>query len=453
MFEDHRKLIEQVEPMRIVGQVRAVTGIQMLAHEFPASIGSLCSVETRQGRTVKAQVVGFQDGSTVLMPLQQAEGVAAGDRVSSEPAMQYVAVGSALVGRVLDGMGRPIDGGQPIHAENFRLVYDSAPAALSRQSIDRPLGVGVRAIDGLLTLGTGQRIGIFSGTGVGKSVLLGMVSRFTSADITVVALVGERGREVQDFIKKELGPEGMDKTVMVVSTSDESPVMRVRACFVATAIAEYFRDQGKDVMLLLDSLTRLAMAQRQIGLAVGEPPASKGYTPSVFSLLAQLLERAGRTEKGSITGFYAVLVEGDDINEPISDAVRGILDGHLWLSRALAGRGHYPAIDPLNSISRLMVDVVDAEHVQAARRVRRVLGTWYEIEDLVNIGAYATGSNPQFDLAIKMKPQIDRFLRQDMHECLDYAQARAELLQLSQAIVTTEEKLASRTGKGALVGG
>ncbi len=445
MFEHHRQLIEKMNPIRLVGELASVAGINMLARGLPASIGSLCTVRTRQGGRIKAQVVGFRDECTVLMPLQETSGAAAGDTVWSEPTMHQVPVGPALLGRVVDGLGKPIDHRARIHPEQFYPVYHDAPAPLSRTMIDQPLSTGIRAMDAMLTVGTGQRIGIFSGTGVGKSVLLGMISRFTSADVTVVALVGERGREVKDFINKELGTDGMKKAVMVVSTSDEPAVMRVRACFVATAIAEYFRDQGNHVMLLVDSLTRLAMAQRQIGLAAGEPPASKGYTPSVFSLLPQLLERAGKTEKGSITGFYAVLVEGDDINEPISDAVRGTLDGHVWLSRSLAGKGHYPAIDTLNSISRLMVDVVDEQHLEAAQRIRGVLGTWFEIEDLVNIGAYASGSNAQFDLAIQMKPQIDRFLQQRMNERVDYDQARSSLLQLSQAIVAAEEKLTARS--------
>ncbi len=452
MFEHHRELIARLNPIRIEGKLTSMSGINMLVKDLPAELSSMCAVRTRSGQTIEAQVVGFRDGATILMPLQDAGGAAEGDRVWSEPTMHRVPVGESLLGRVVNGLGRPIDQGPRIHAEQYYPVYNEAPAPFSRQRIDEPLSTGVRVIDGLLTVGTGQRLGIFSSTGVGKSVLLGMISRFTSADVTVVALVGERGREVKDFIHKDLGPEGMARTVMVVSTSDESPVMRVRASFVATAIAEYFRDQGKHVLLLVDSLTRMAMAQRQIGLAAGEPPASKGYTPSVFSLLPQLLERAGRSERGSITGFYSVLVEGDDINEPISDAVRGILDGHVWLSRSLAGKGHYPAIDTLNSISRLMVDVVDEAQREAAQRVRRVLGTWFEIEDLVNIGAYAAGSNPQFDLAIQSKPKIDQFMQQAMDEQISFEQTHRALLQLSRSIAETEHKLKAQPARGAAVG-
>ncbi len=452
MFEHHQKLIADTNPLRISGELSSVTGTSMLARHLPACVGGVCAVRTRAGQVIRAQVVGFREDQTVLMPLQSLDGAAAGDRVWTEPALHRVPVGPALLGRVVDGMGRAIDRPERIHPEDFYPVYADAPPPLTRKSVDEPLGTGVRAIDSLLTIGRGQRIGIFSGTGVGKSVLLGMISRYTAADVAVVALAGERGREVMDFISKDLGPDGMKRTVMVVSTSDESPVMRVRACFVATAIAEYFRDRGQHVLLMIDSLTRLAMAQRQIGLAAGEPPATKGYPPSVFGLLPQLLERSGRTQQGSITGVYSVLVEGDDINEPISDAVRGILDGHIWLSRPLAGKGHYPAVDALNSISRLMVDVTDAEHQQAARRVRQLLGTWSEIEDLVNIGAYAPGSNPQFDLTIQMKPHIDQFLQQGMHDRVDFAQARAELMRLGAAIDSAEQKLKRHSKAKAAVG-
>ncbi|MCH7814340.1 MAG: FliI/YscN family ATPase, partial [Planctomycetes bacterium] len=301
-------------------------------------------------------------------------------------------------------------------------------------------------LDALLTAGTGQRMGIFAGTGVGKSVLLGMISRNTSADVTVVALVGERGREVGDFLRKDLGEDGLRRTVMVISTSDESPVLRVRACFLATAVAEYFRDLGNDVLLLMDSTTRMAMAQRQIGLAAGEPPTTKGYTPSVFAMLPRLLERAGRTERGSITGLYTVLVEGDDINEPISDAVRGTLDGHIWLSRALANRGHYPAISVLESISRVMPDLVGPEHREAAANVKRVLAVWDDIEDLVNIGAYASGANVEFDLAVQMKPQIDELLRQGITERAPFEESRQALLELDERINTLRARLTQQQG-------
>jgi flagellum-specific ATP synthase len=296
----------------------------------------------------------------------------------------------------------------------------------------------------MLTVGRGQRMGLFAGTGVGKSVLIGMIAQNTNADVVVVGLVGERGREVNDFIEKDLGPEGRRKTVLVVSTSDESPVLRVRAGFVATAVAEYFRDRGKDVLLLMDSVTRMAMAQRQIGLAAGEPPATKGYTPSVFALFPQLIERAGCTDEGSMTGFYSVLVEADDINDPIGDAVRGTLDGHVWLSRALANQTHYPAVCVTESISRLMIDVVDEEHLQAARTVQRMLATWDEIEDLVSIGAYAPGSNPWFDTVIEMRPAVQTFLRQGIRERVTFKEAHEQLLSVAQQIEQTRQRMESR---------
>ncbi len=441
MFEHHRHIIRQTNPIQVTGRLTALTGLTVLAQGLPIEVGSLCRIQPRKGRRIPAQVVGFRDDSVVLMPMLDAQGVAVGDPVSSEPSLHLIGVGPEMLGRTLDGLGRTLDGQGPIRSEQFYPVYHEAPKAMSRLPIEQVLATGIRSMDAMLTIGTGQRIGIFAGTGVGKSILLGMISRYTSADVIVMALVGERGREVKDFIIKDLGPEGMKRSVLVVSTSDESPVMRVRACFVATAIAEYFRDQGRTVLLLMDSLTRLAMAQRQIGLAAGEPPATKGYTPSVFALMPILLERAGKTDRGSITGFYSVLVEGDDINEPISDAVRGILDGHVWLSRALAGKGHYPAVDVLNSISRLMVDVVDDEHYRAAQKIRKVLGIWSDIEDLVNIGAYAMGSNRDYDVAIQTKPRIDEFLRQAIAEHVEFSHVRKNLVQLARDITAVEEKI------------
>jgi len=397
---------------------------------------------------IDAQVVGFRDSRTVLMPLREPRGVSPGDGVSSSAAMQTVLVGRQMLGCVLDGMGRPIDEGpnRDFIVEAQYPVYALPPAALARRPIDHAVGTGVRVIDALHTLGGGQRMGIFAGTGVGKSVLMGMIARNTAADVIVVALVGERGREVGDFLRKDLGEEGRRRAVMVVSTSDESPVLRVRACFVATAVAEYFRDQGRHVLLMMDSVTRMAMTQREIGLAAGEPPATKGYTPSVFSLLPRLLERAGNTKRGSITGLYTVLVEGDDINEPISDAVRGILDGHVWLSRRLANRGQYPAVSPLDSISRVMVDVADADHMAAARSIRSVLAVWSEIEDLVNIGAYAEGHNADYDVAVKMKPRIDEFLAQGIREKAVLAESRAGLVTLAGEIEALRTRLSARGG-------
>ncbi len=394
----------------------------MLADGLRAPVGTMCSVLPRNGQPVDAQVVGFRDGQSLLMPLGGDQGLSNGDRVETSAARMFVPVGRQMLGRVVNGLGEPIDAKGGFAIESHYAVQADAPAPMARSPIEEPLSLGVRSIDAFHTVGQGQRIGLFAGTGVGKSVLLGMIARGTSSDVNVVALIGERGREVGDFIRRDLGEEGMKKTVMVVSTSDESPVMRIRACFVATAIAEYFRDLGSNVLLMMDSVTRVAMAQRQVGLAAGEPPATKGYTPSVFALIPKILERAGRTKTGSITGLYSVLVEGDDVNEPISDAVRGTLDGHVWLSRKLANRGHYPAISTVESISRVMNDVASSEHQQAAREVRKVLAVWDDIEDLVNIGAYASGSNIDYDIAIEMKPKIDAFLQQSVEDAPDFSE-------------------------------
>jgi len=446
LFDREIELIGAAPALEVRGRVADLTGLTVAVNDFPAAIGSLCRIERRRGEGIPAQVIGIRERQAILMPLAEPLGVARGDGVVCLAAQARVNVSEGLLGRVVNGLGEVIDGGPRLEAEDWYPLYRPAPDALGRPRISEPLGTGIRAMDALLTAGRGQRLGLFAGTGVGKSVLLGMIARYTAADVTVMALIGERGREVNDFLEKDLGPEGRKKTVLVISTSDESPVLRVRAGFVATAIAEFFRDRGKDVLLLMDSVTRLAIAQRQIGLASGEPPATKGYTPSVFALLPQLLERSGRTARGSITGFYTVLVEADDINEPIADAVRGILDGHVWLSRPLANRGHYPAIGVLESISRVMVDVVTEEHQAAARRIQRVLAVWQEIEDLVNIGAYAAGTNPQFDLAVQAKPLIDAFLQQRITERVTFDEARRQLLSLAQQLEQREQRL-SKAGR------
>jgi flagellum-specific ATP synthase len=353
-----------------------------------------------------------------------------------------VPVGFDLIGRVLDSHGAPLDG-KPAPVLNLRYpLYADAPPALSRRPITQPIGLGVRAIDTLLTVGRGQRLGLFAGTGVGKTVLMGTICRHTQADVTVVAMVGERGREVREFLERQLGPDGLARSVVVACTSDEAPALRVRAAFHATAVAEFFRDQGLDVLLLLDSLTRMAMAQRQIGLAAGEPPTAKGYPPSVFSLLPRLLERAGRVDEGSITGVYTVLVEGDDIDEPLADAVRGILDGHVWLSRKLANRGHFPAVDVLNSVSRVADDVLDVGRRAMAARVRRVLATWEDIEDLVSIGAYSPGANEEYDMAVRTRDAVVAFLRQPRDQGATLEEGLAELDRLSARL----ERVASELG-------
>ena len=392
---------------RIQGRVCAVRGLTVAAAGLPVPIGARCLIRTRRERAVDAEVVALREGQTVLSVFGEATGIAPDDEVVCLSGPPRVPVGFDLLGRVIDAQGRPLDG-RPAPRLNVRYpLYQTAPAALDRQRIDQALGLGIRAIDGLLTAGRGQRLGIFAGTGVGKSILMGMICRNTQAAVNVVVLVGERGREVGDFIRQQLGPAGLARSVVVVCTSDEAPALRVRSCLHGTAIAEYFRDQGLDVLLMMDSITRMAMAQRQIGLAAGEPPTSKGYPPSVYALLPRLLERAGRTRSGSITGIYTVLVEGDDLDDPLSDAVRGILDGHVWLARSLANRGHYPAVDVLGSISRVAEDVTDEEHRKAARAIRKVLAVWQDIEDLVNIGAYVPGANRDYDLAVQTREAIN----------------------------------------------
>ncbi|MGB0714389.1 MAG: FliI/YscN family ATPase [Phycisphaerae bacterium] len=388
-----------------------------------------------------AQVVSLHGSRQRAIPLESPQGVRAGALVKSAAGLDSVAVGRNMLGTVLDGLGRPIGGNCDFAVEGMYPVYAEPPIALERRPILQPLPTGIRSIDSMHTFGMGQRMGVFAGTGVGKSILMGMIARQTAADVIVVALVGERGREVGDFLRKDLGEEGMKRCVMVVSTSDESPVMRVRAGFVATAVSEYFRDRGQDVLLMMDSTTRIAMAQREIGLAAGEPPATKGYPPSTFSLLPRLLERSGQNATGSITGLYTVLVEGDDLNEPISDAMRGILDGHVWLSRKLANRGHFPAVSCLESVSRVMPDVVNDEHLRASRSIRQVLATWDDIEDLVNLGAYARGTSPDFDVAIDMKPEVDAFLRQDMQETASWKDTCDNLLALAAKVDSLKERL------------
>lgn len=441
LFSEQLNVVNSATTLQVTGRVVDVTGLTVVADGLPIPIGSLCEIDRRTNDPVAAQVVGVKGDRAILMTLHEPLGISTGDRVTSRSGLEYVPVGRQMLGSILDGFGKPIGDHTDYIVETHYPVYTNAPPALARKSIRTPLSTGIRAIDAMNTVGGGQRLGIFAGTGVGKSVLLGMIARYTTADVSVVALIGERGREVGDFIRKDLGEEGLKRCVMVVSTSDESPVLRVRAGFVATAVAEYFRDLGKNVLLLMDSTTRIAMAQRQIGLSAGEPPTTKGYPPSVFSLLPKLLERSGCTDRGSITGMYTVLVEGDDITEPVSDAVRGVLDGHLWLSRDLANRGHYPAVAVLESISRVMVDVVDENHHLAAADVRRVLAVWHDIEDLVNIGAYAPGNNVDFDIAVKMKSDIDKFLQQAILENADFQKSHDQLLALAEKINTLRKEL------------
>lgn len=435
--------VRRAEPRRIIGTVAAVRGLSLLVDELPLPVGSLVRIEPRRNggpngtsalpvEMRRGEVIGFQGAQSIIMLLGHAGGIAPGMRVVGEQTMQTVQVGQSLLGRVVDALGSPIDG-RPFPADTHAQPLHPPPSgALDRRRVREPLPTGVRALDGFLTVGRGQRLGIFSGPGVGKSTLLGMIARNTSADVNVIALIGERGREVRDFIEDALGEDGLQRSVVVVATGDQSPLLRVRAAFIACSIAEYFRDAGADVMLMMDSITRFAQAQRQIGLAVGEAPATRGYTPSVFSLLPVLLERAGPIERGgSITGFYAVLVESDDMNEPISDAARGVLDGHIVLSRKLTSRGHFPAIDVLQSISRLANDVSDPHHRQARQELIRLLAAYADAEELINIGAYARGSNPETDAAIVMRAELDKFLRQSREECAEFPLTCRQLLELS----------------------
>lgn len=426
--------LDDVMPTAITGSVVRLVGTTASVADFPVPLGSVVEIARQNGEPVPAEVVGFNDHLTLVFPLKSMNGVRPGNQVRLCRTTSRIPVGDGLLGRVINADGQVTDDyGQPAAAQ--KVPRDAQPPrAVDRPRIDTPLTTGIRAIDGMLSCGRGQRMGIFAGSGVGKSVTLGMMAKYTSADVNVIALIGERGREVNEFLERDLGPRGRARSVVVVATSDEPALSRVHAAFTATAVAEYFRDQGKDVMLLMDSLTRFAMAQREIGLAAGEPPTTRGYPPSVFALLPKLLERAGRTKKGSITGFYSVLVEGDDSNEPVADTVRGLLDGHTWLSRKIASRGHYPAIDMLESISRLMPEIAPREQQQAAVAVRELMATYRENEDLISIGAYRAGSNPKIDTAIAMRDEIDKYLRQRVDEVSTYETAQQGMLLLGQQI-------------------
>ncbi len=428
ILEKYENAIKRAVPIKTLGRVSEVVGISIESVGPFSSVGDVCYIDTDEGGSVKAEVVGFKNKRTLIMPLGDVRGISPGVKVLNIRRKLEVPVGSELLGRILSGDGTPIDGKGDIVTKDVYPADNVPPSAYSRKRISEPLSTGIRSIDGLLTVGKGQRIGIFSGSGVGKSTLLGMIARNTSASVNVIALIGERGREVREFIERDLGEDGLKRSVVVVVTSNEPPLLRIRGAYIATAIAEYFRDQGNDVMFLMDSVTRFAMAQREVGLAVGEPPATRGYTPSVFSTLPRLLERTGSGENGSITAFYTVLVEGDDVNEPISDTVRGVLDGHIVLARALAQRNHYPAVDVLASISRLMVEVTSKEHQDLAQKFREVLADYTEAEDLINIGAYVKGSNPKIDFALSKIEAVRSYLRQGIYEQSDYDDSLEKLM-------------------------
>lgn len=421
--------LEACDPIRPVGRVKKVVGLIVESSGPVSRIGTVCDILPQgPGRPLAAEVLGFRGNRVLLMPLEETRGIGPGCRVVARQDSATVPVGVPLLGRVIDGLGHPIDGRGPICADAHYPLYAEPLNPIRRPRIESPLDIGIRAVNGLLTLGCGQRVGIFAGSGVGKSVLLGMMARRTAADVNVIALIGERGREVNEFIAKDLGPEGLARSVLVVATSDHLPLIRLRGAYLATAVAEFFRDQGRNVLLMMDSVTRFAMAQREIGLALGEPPTTKGYTPSVFTVLPKLLERAGTyKDRGTITGLYTVLVEGDDTNEPVSDAVRSILDGHICLSRELAMQNHYPAIDVLASISRVMDDVTTESHREYARRFKSLLATYRKSEDLINIGAYAAGSNARIDQAIAMIDDIQAYLMQSVDSGVDFKQSVLQL--------------------------
>ena len=431
-LDKYRQCLDATCTMQANGKVTNIVGLVIEAQGPLSRLGTVCDIYTKGSmRKITAEVLGFRDDKVIMMPLEEMRGIGPGCLIVARQQRAVIPVGKGLLGRVIDGLGSPIDNKGPICVESEYPVYGTPVNPLSRQRIRQPLDLGIRAINGLLTLGCGQRIGIFAGSGVGKSVLLGMIARKTAADVNVIALIGERGREVNEFIEKELGPEGLKRSVIVVATSDHLPLIRMRGAFIATAIAEFFRDQGQHVNLMMDSVTRFAMAQREIGLALGEPPTTKGYTPSVFTLLPKLCERAGTSAgRGTITGLYTVLVEGDDTNEPIADALRSILDGHINLSRDLANHAHYPAIDVLGSVSRVMEDIIEPAQKQCARKLKEVMATYLKAEDLINIGAYVAGSNPKIDYAIAMMDKINHYLRQDIDETTTFDECISQLTEL-----------------------
>jgi flagellum-specific ATP synthase len=431
---DFHKLNEKISNCnfnQVEGSVCKVVGLTIEVEGIRAFVGEVCNIYNDRNDVIKAEVVGFKDDYIMLMPLGELTGISPGCRVVPTGKLLSVRCCDELLGRILDGLGNPIQG-KAITCGEYYSLDRQAPDPLTRRRIKKIIPTGIRAIDGFVTIGEGQRVGIFAGSGVGKSTTLGMIARYAQADVNVIALVGERGREVLDFIEKDLGDEGLKKSVIVCATSDKPALVRLKGAFTATAIAEYFRDQGKKVILMMDSVTRFAMAQREIGLAIGEPPATKGYTPSVFAMLPRLMERSGMASVGSITAFYTVLVDGDDFNEPIADAVRSILDGHIVLSRTLASKNHYPAVDVLNSISRLMTEIVDDEHKAAASNIRDMLATYKNSEDLINIGAYVKGSSKKIDIAIEKYDSIINLLKQEIKESSPLSLTINNLKQIAQ---------------------
>ena len=427
-FLDKYKKVLGKNFVRKLGRVSQIVGLTVESTGPDVKLGQTCYIKAgKYGTSVLSEVVGFKDNKILLMPLANMAGVGPGNQVEALDTPITVTVSDSLLGRVLDGLGVPMDDKPLIDDGVEHFITNSAPNPLIRTRITEPLTLGVKAIDGLLTIGKGQRVGIFAGSGVGKSTLMGMIARNTKADVNVIALVGERGREVREFIEKDLGKEGLARSVLVIATSDTPALVRLKAAEVATSIAEYFRDQGKDVLLLMDSLTRYAMAQREVGLAIGEPPVSRGYTPSVFTMIPKLLERAGNNDKGSITGLYTVLVDGDDLTEPVTDTARSVLDGHIVLARKIANRNHYPAIDVLASVSRCMSDIVDGRHKRASNELKKSMAVYANSEDLINIGAYVSGSSPEIDDAISKHADINMFLVQDVEERFSFEDSVGQL--------------------------
>ncbi len=430
-WDEYLDAINSCQPIKLEGKIVKVAGIVAEGNGPGLSVGSLCAIKDSEGLNIQAEVVGFKDKRVIIMPFGEMRGIKPGSRIVDMNKRPTVPVGEEYLGRVIDGLGRPIDGKGIIRTGGGYPIYGNVLNPLKREIIREVIDVGVCSINALITLGKGQRIAIMSGSGLGKSILMGMIARNTEADVTVIGLIGERGREVREFIERSLGEEGLKKSVVIVATSDSPALVRIRGAYLATTLAEYFRDKGLDVILMMDSITRFAMSLREVGLAAGEPPSAKGYTPSVFTQIPKLLERAGTVEKkGSITGIYNVLVEGDDMSEPIADSVRSTVDGHIELSRTLANKGHYPAVDILASISRVMKDIIDPEHLDNAKELVKVLSTYREAEDLINIGAYVDGSDPQIDFAKKMINKINLFLQQDIDQKVTFKESVAGLKDL-----------------------
>ena len=442
-FEKLHSALDDVNLLDCQGFVVRVSGQTVESTGPSLGLGELCGIRIRNGRTITAEVVGFQKDHLILLPLQHIEGISPGDTVTARSTPRHITLGDGILGRVLDGLGNPIDEKGPLEGTDKKELDASSPAPLSREKITVPLALGIRSLDGVLTCGRGQRIGIFAGSGVGKSVLLGDIANSSEADVNVVALIGERGREVREFLEADLGSEGLARSVVVVAASDCPPIQRVKAAFVAVAVAEYFRDKDRTVLFMMDSLTRFAQAQREIGLAAGEPPAAKGYCPSVFSIMPRLIERLGRTEVGSITGILTVLVENDDLADPVADSARSLLDGHIVLSRKLAERSHYPAVDILQSISRLMPAITSEDHRLAAQKLKEIYAIYMDAEDLINIGAFSPGSNRRIDGAVALIDRIRDFLTQPIREWTDFSET---IRRLTDIVRTWDDLLGSQSG-------